>query len=40
VPAFRIGRALVFDTEALDRWLAKHAERSIRTLSDTRGVDQ
>ena len=30
VPAFRIGRALVFDSDALDRWLAKHAERRTR----------
>ena len=30
VPAYRIGRALVFDTDALDRWLAKHRERTLR----------
>ncbi len=28
IPTLKIGRALVFDKAALDRWLAKHAERS------------
>ena len=30
VPTIRVGRALVFDSEALDRWLAKHTERRLR----------
>jgi predicted DNA-binding transcriptional regulator AlpA len=29
LPTIRIGRALVFDSAALDRWLAKHAERRL-----------
>jgi len=29
VPAIRIGRVLLFDSTALDRWLAKHAERQL-----------
>ena len=30
IPAYRIGRALVFDQDSLDRWLAKHVERRPR----------
>jgi hypothetical protein len=30
VPAYLIGRALVFDSTALDKWLARHAERRLR----------
>ena len=30
IPFFRVGRAIVFDRAALDRWLAKHAERRVR----------
>ena len=26
IPAIKIGRAVVFDRDALDRWLAKHTE--------------
>ncbi len=29
IPAYRVGRALVFDTAALDHWLAKHVERRV-----------
>jgi hypothetical protein len=34
LPTIRIGRALVFDSEALDRWLAKHAERRVRGIEE------
>jgi excisionase family DNA binding protein len=30
IPTLKVGRALVFDQAALDRWLAKHAERQLR----------
>jgi hypothetical protein len=33
VPAFRIGRILIFDQEALDRWMASHRERGPRDLT-------
>ncbi len=34
VPTMRVGRALVFDPDALDRWLARHAERPLRAHED------
>ena len=34
IPAARVGRAVVFDRVALDRWLAKHQERSLRETSE------
>lgn len=38
IPCFRVGKAVVFDAAALDRWLARHAERPIRPLpEDPRG---
>lgn len=43
IPCFRVGRALVFDVAALDRWLARHAERPLRTLEclrDKEGGEQ
>jgi hypothetical protein len=27
IPCFRVGKAVVFDATALDRWLARHQER-------------
>lgn len=37
IPCFRVGRALVFDAVALDRWLARHAERPLRALDPQDG---
>lgn len=34
VPAYRVGRALIFDTSRLDAWLTKHQERSLRESTD------
>lgn len=32
IPYFKIGAAVIFDVTALDRWLARHAERPLRAL--------
>ncbi len=37
IPCFRIGKAVVFDAAALDRWLARHAERPVRAFEDPDG---
>ena len=37
IPALKIGRAVVFDRLALDRWLARHQERPLRALEDPTG---
>ena len=34
IPCYKVGSALVFDRVALDRWLAKHQERSIRESAE------
>jgi excisionase family DNA binding protein len=31
IPTIAIGRALIFDTAALDRWLAQHVQRPVST---------
>lgn len=36
IPCFKIGAAVIFDVAALDRWLARHAERPLRALDDPR----
>lgn len=34
IPTFKVGSALVFDRAALDRWLARHQERSLRETAE------
>ena len=34
IPAIRVGRALIFDADALDRWLTKHTERRVREAAE------
>lgn len=36
IPCFKIGKAVVFDAAALDRWLRRHQERPLRALEDPR----
>ena len=30
IPCVKIGRSVVFDADSLEKWLAKHKERSLR----------
>ncbi len=34
IPCSRIGRAVVFDPNQLDAWLARHRERPLRSYRD------
>ncbi len=39
IPCFKLGKAVIFDRAALDRWLAKHQERRMRDFACAAQLD-